>query len=212
MMCDGDALEYSAYVSAFLSYYKIEDDVKDSRGIKRFINRAALFFAKIPLKKIPASYAPLGAKIRDSLEMLTSFEKQYCAEPSAVADCFGEIIGYALAFGLDEEKTRIAYEIGKSVGRWVYLADAAVDFDSDIKSGSYNPYIYALEKFEVKQFFSERLDGILSMELVRANAAAELLDDGSDCFGCVKNIITEGMRKSLSDSLEKASGRKTKHQ
>lgn len=204
VMCDCPSLEYSAYVSAYLAYYKLYDDANDERGIKRFFSKVALVFAKIPLKKIPKELSPVGDEIRLRLLELSRLENEKCDTPSAPADSFGELLGYAMSFGLDEKKSMIAKEIGKHIGRYVYLADAAIDYHDDIKNGSYNPFACAMNKEEAEIFFASELDGVLSMEAVCANRAFELGDELSGiCAGCIRNIITKGLRNSLMSALLK---------
>ena len=45
------------------------------------------------------------------------------------------------AQGLTGADARIAAGIGRSIGHWIYLADAADDFVKDRKSGSFNPFL-----------------------------------------------------------------------
>lgn len=201
-MNDNEALEYTAYVSAYMTYHKILDDIADERGLKRFFARVALIFAKRPVKKIPAELAPVGEKIRECLDRLSALEKEKCENPSEAAEVFGELLGFSASFGLDGEKARIADEIGRHVGKWVYLADAACDIDDDEKSGSYNPFLAAMGRDAAADFIKSGLDGVLSMELVAALGAFELgPSDMGECAGCIRNIITKGMRKTLSDKL-----------
>ena len=152
MMNDNPELEYTAYVSAFMTYHKILDDIADERGIRRFFARVALLFAKRPMKKIPPTLAPVGEKIRESLDRLSALEKEKCSNPSEAAEVFGELLGFAVSFGLEENKARIMDEIGRRVGKWVYLADAACDIDDDEKSGSYNPFLAAMGGEEAREF------------------------------------------------------------
>ncbi len=204
MMCDSGALEFSAYVSAYMTYYKILDDIRDGRGLKRLLARAALIFAKIPMSKIPEKYRAIGQYIGEKTTYLSELEKQKCEFPSEVADVFGDLLGYALAFDLDEKKAAVAYELGKHVGRWVYLADAARDIDRDEKSGSYNPFLCAMAPGEARDFIANGLDGVLSMELVEAMKAYDLgPTDTGECAGCIKNILTKGMRNTLASELTK---------
>lgn len=203
VMSDCPSLEYSAYVSAYLAYYKLYDDAHDERGIKRFFSRIALGIFKITQKRIPSEYSSVGDKIREGLCALSRLEDEKCDTPSAPAECFGELLGYAISFGLDEKKAAIAREIGRHVGRYVYLADAAMDYHDDIKKGSYNPFLYAMDREEAEGFFANELDGVLSMEAVLAKRAFELGDDlGGSCAGCISNIITKGMRNSLMSALK----------
>lgn len=204
MMKDNPALEYTSYVSAYLTYCKLLDDIGDERGIKRFFAHIALLFAKRPVKKIPAEFLSVGKKIRECLDKLSRLEKEKCENPSEAADTFGELLGFAASFGLDGESARIAQEIGLHVGKWVYLADAACDIDDDNKSGSYNPFIAAMGYSGAKGFVKSGLDGVLGMELIGAVGACELgPSDMGECGGCVKNILTKGMRSALREKLEK---------
>lgn len=204
MMKDNPALEYTAYVSAYMTYHKLLDDIKDERGLKRIFARVALMFAKRPLKKIPAELAPVGEKIRECLDKLALLEKEKCDSPSEAADTFGELLGFSASFGLDGDGARIADEIGRHVGKWVYLADAACDIDDDEKSGSYNPFIAAMGYSEAEKFIKSGLDGVLSMELIGALGAYELgPSDMGECGGCIKNILSKGMRNTLCEKLEK---------
>lgn len=203
-MKDNPALEYTSYVSAYMTYNKILDDISDERGIKRLFARVALLFAKRPVGKIPAALMPVGNKIRECLDRLSALEREKCENPSETADVFGELLGFAASFGLDDESARIADEMGRRVGKWVYLADAACDVDDDNRSGSYNPFISAMGYNGAKEFVSSGLDGVLSMELIAAVGAYELgPTDFGECAGCIKNIITEGMRNALSEKLKK---------
>ena len=211
MMCDSDALEFSSYVSAYMVYYKILDDVHDGKGLKRLFAKIALAFAKIPVSKVPEKYRAVGRYIGEKTARLNELEKAKCEYPSEVADVFGDLLGYALAFGLDEKKAVVAYELGKRVGRWVYLADAAIDMRDDEKSGSYNPFLCAMTVDDAKKFVSGELDGVLSMELVEAMKAYDLgpTDEG-ECAGCIKNVLTKGMRHALAAELNKK--REKKHE
>lgn len=210
MMNDNDALEYTAYVSAFMTYNKILDDIADERGIRRLFARVALLFAKRPMKKIPPTLAPVGEKIRECLDRLSALEKGKCSNPSEAAEVFGELLAFAASFGLEEDKARIADEIGRHVGKWVYLADAACDIDDDEKSGSYNPFLAAMSGEEAREFVKSGLDGVLSMELLGALGAFELgPTDMGECGGCINNILTKGMRRALSDKLD---GKEKKHE
>ena len=59
---------------------------------------------------------------------------------TAVAGCFGELMAELFVYNEDrwEETLR---NMGMSLGRFIYLADAAIDYRSYVKKGSYNPYV-----------------------------------------------------------------------
>ena len=204
IMTDSAALEYSAYVSAYMAYYKILDDIADERGFKRFLAKLAKPFAKRSVKKVPLKYSAVGDVIKSDLDKLSSLEREKCKNPSEVAEVFGHLLGECLSFGLEDDKAAITREIGVHVGKWVYLADAACDLKSDNKSGSYNPFIEALGYEEAEKFISDGLDGVLSMELLGALSAYDLGPSGNECAGCISNILIKGMRHTMAENLEKS--------
>ena len=208
---DNAEIEYTSYVNAFLTYYKLLDDLRDERGFKRFAAKIALIFAKRAVRKIPEKYSDVGKIVAAHLDSLAELEKEKCNMPSEVADIFGRLLGKLLSFDMEESRSRIVYELGRCIGRWVYLADAAVDYKDDLKTGSYNPFVYALDENDAERFFEENLDGVLSMELVNAKNAFELLNNGGNCAGCIDNVISKGMRYTLNSALEKQK-REKKHE
>ena len=211
MMCDTEALGYTAYISAYLAYYKLCDDVADGRGIKKLFAKIARAFSKIPMKKVPNELAPVGESIKKHLSDLSGLERNRCRFPSEAAECFGALLGDALSFGLEGGSAAIASEIGRHVGRWVYLADAAVDIDEDRRTGSYNPFLCSMSDKEADEFIENGLDGVLSMELVDALRAFELgPHNGGECAGCISNILREGMRITLGDALRRKREKKEK--
>jgi hypothetical protein len=63
-------------------------------------------------------------------------------EPSAdiPASIFGELMRDVCSDGLEGTNARLAAEIGQTLGRWIYLVDAADDLADDRKKNRFNPY------------------------------------------------------------------------
>ena len=101
-----------------------------------------------------------------------------------------ELLGAVMAFGLDDIRSRIAYEIGRSVGRYIYVLDAVDDYEDDLKQGKYNP-------LRGTGVAPESLSVAVRLELGRLEAAVNLLDFAGkpDLEGIIKNIIYLGMPK-----------------
>ena len=61
-------------------------------------------------------------------------------DPDAAANEFGRMLGrlFACNQGFWAETME---ELGRGLGRFIYLMDAAVDFNDDAASGSYNPFV-----------------------------------------------------------------------
>ncbi|MBQ4137676.1 MAG: hypothetical protein IJD67_06155, partial [Clostridia bacterium] len=200
---DDKALEYCAKVSVMLTYYKLCDDIADSRGFKRLAAMAAAPICRVPVKRF-AELTPLSEKISSLLKELSVLENNKCASADAPAELFGSVMSEIFAFGLEDEKnSRIASEIGRHTGRYVYLADALDDIEKDIKNNTYNPFV-CMYKDSVTQVKGEIKTAVL-LEL-RGLEAALALVDFSTCPGykCISdNIVYLGMSDRIDKILKK---------
>lgn len=201
MMDDNEALAYTAYVSALMTYYKLEDTIADDGGLKRLGAYAARPFAKGMKRRARKAQAEIVSIVENGLRVLSALEKDECAVPDMPADAFGDMLGKLLAYGLDEKSARLAYEIGLHTGRWVYLTDAVFDYDDDAESGSYNPFRFAFSSAEqMREFQKSSLKGIMTMEADAVMRAVSLIDlEGRTAlYSCIENIIYDGMESALS--------------
>ncbi len=177
------SLEYSAAIGALLAYHNIADDVKDKRGPKKLLSSFLLFSARRMRKR--AALTELDAFIGEKLSELDALESSEIVTLDSAAQIFGELLSEIFAYGLEGEKKLIASEIGLHVGRWIYMADAADDYEKDKKRGEFNP---------LTEFSPDRLRTALTLELEGASRALELVvpyDDG--IMNVIKNIVYLGM-------------------
>lgn len=199
---DDEALRYCAEVSLLLTYHKMLDDIADSRGAKRLASSLARPFCALSLRRLKG-YDALCKHIKEKLDRMAMLEREHCKSPDECAELFGEIMSELLAHGLDDEKTRrIARELGRSVGRYIYLADALDDMDEDEKNGDYNPFLEMYGKDAPTHL--DRIKTAVLLELTRLEAALALVDF-STCPGygnIVNNIIYSGMPQKT-DALAK---------
>ena len=187
MMKPNPALNYSAYAAALLNFHKLLDDIADEKGAKRFAARVLRPFFKGAAKKAHRkSFGELDEKIRSGLSALSECEKKQLPSVDTPAELFGNILGDIMSFGLEGSRARIAYSLGRSVGAWIYIADALDDLESDKKKGRYNP-ILLLYGGETPT--DESLDWIsvaLKNHLYEATDALDLMEFESES---VKNIL-----------------------
>ena len=195
-------LTYCAKASAALTYSKARDDVADSTRGKAIALSVVFPFFKY-LKKRACATA-LDDVIASKLEILTKLEKEGCASLDAPASIFGELLGEVFSSGLDGSKKTLAYEIGYHTGKFIYVADAADDYQSDLKSGSYNPIVLTYSDGFSKEN-KQSIKTALCLELTRLEAAVELMDFSShkDAEGIIKNIIYLGMPDVMNTALSK---------
>ena len=103
------------------------------------------------------------------------------AHPSAKA------LGCLLTLGSGYGDEETLYRFGYSIGRWVYLVDAADDYEDDLKSGGFNPFKkYGKEDFIEKAKFSLNLtsgEAVSLFEKLKINHYKSI----------IKNILYDGM-------------------
>ena len=189
------ALDYSAYAAALLNFHKLSDDIADEKGIKRFAARLLRPMVKSSAKKARRKgFEELDGKIKKGLSALSELEKKKEASVDAPAELFGNILGDIMSFGLEGGKARIAYSLGRSVGSWIYIADALDDMEGDAKNGRYNPILLL---YGGREPSGEELDSIsiaLKNRLYEASDALDLMDFESESLkNILMNILFLGM-------------------
>ncbi len=196
-------LEYCAYAAAILTYGKTVDDINDERGFKKFRARLTRPLAKKMRKRaLKKDYAELDQKVFQGLMRLSDIEKSGIASVDVPADAFGEILAEIMSYGLEGTNRTIMYNIGKHVGRWIYIVDAADDLADDLEKQRYNAFS-SLYGGEIPK---EQLSGVsnsLRLELLAAEPMFELIDYGelSNIEGIINNIIYSGMPKAADKAL-----------
>lgn len=190
-----DSLSYCAYASALLVYGKTVDDLSDEQGIKRL--RAALMkpFATDMRRRSLRKYAVLDQKITNGLKKLAETEKLKLISVDVPADCFGNILGDILSFGLEGENEIVMRNIGRHVGRWIYIVDACDDLSDDVKKDRFNPFIYLYGKMDLTEEQKRDIVNSLKLELLAAEPAFDLLNfnENTTIEGIIRNIIYRGM-------------------
>ncbi len=140
VMRDNEALRYTAAISAVLADAKLADDITDERGMKKLRAVLASPFTRhmvsLTKKTIPCE---ISAETSRLLGKLSELERDGCDSMNLTADAFGSVLEYAFSYGLEGEKFALAAKIGRSIGKFIYICDAADDMMRDIKAGRYNP-------------------------------------------------------------------------
>jgi hypothetical protein len=185
-----EILDYSSKASAILNYQKVLDDLNDEKGAKKL--RALLlrpFVAhsrKKAIKNDP-SLISLDETVSKKLKELSLLEKSDSTGVDAPAACFGEILGEIMSFGFDGTDKRIAFELGRHVGAWIYVADALDDMREDAKKGRYNPFLKLYggrlpNENELSLIYDATKNNLLSAE-----SAFDLIDIDDEA---IKNILS----------------------
>lgn len=134
---DNPYIRYAADMNVALSYYHFLDDWKDDKKLSAKL-MADAFGKHYP--DIEARWPRQCAAIRDCIAKLSEQESANCPNPDEPAGIFGDLMAELLVYEEDLWATTLR-RMGNALGRFVYLLDAAVDYDRDQRKGKYNPYL-----------------------------------------------------------------------
>lgn len=134
---ENEYVRYAADMNIALAYYNCLDDWQDdgSRPKKWMAHHLEQF-----LPDIQARYPRQSCAIKDCITQLSALEEANCTNPDACANCFGQLMAELLVYEEDLWAPTLR-EMGTALGRFIYLADAAVDYKKDLRRHKYNPFI-----------------------------------------------------------------------
>jgi hypothetical protein len=133
---DNEYIRYAARMNVALAAYKARDDWDDDG--KYSAKLLATIFGRHEAE-ISAAYPRQCAAIADCIRRLSALEKAGCANPDEPAGCFGELMAELLVVHEDRWAEDLR-QMGFYLGRFIYLADAAIDYRRDVKHRKYNPF------------------------------------------------------------------------
>ena len=134
---DNEYIRYAADMNVALAYYKAMDDWQDDQKLSA--KTMAHIFGK-NYAAIERRYPRQCQAIADCIARLGQLEAENCPNADALANCFGALMGELLVYR-EDLWAPILRDMGMALGRFIYLADAAVDYRRDIRKKRYNPYI-----------------------------------------------------------------------
>ena len=194
-----DSYSKTAAFSMISVYYKLLDDIKDGG----FFKKAAVVLIK-PFfshwrKKAAGLYPEIDALAQKMMKKQGAAENNPSCGIDEAAHPTAEMLGNTLALeAKNETESRVYYEFGYNIGRWIYLIDAADDLEKDKKSGSFNPFAKA-------EFETDAIKASLSQSLARAYDAFALMDI-IDFKGIFDNMLLYGLPSVQNKVFEKIGG------
>lgn len=137
------ALEMPAAAAMIMLYYKLKDNISDEKGIKKIGYLCLLPLFSSAHKKAAKRYPQTEKTVSEYIERQAVLEAQCCPELDRVADPTAEALAEILQLCSENEvQKRVLKRLGYCIGRYIYILDAACDFEADVKSGAYNPFKY----------------------------------------------------------------------
>ena len=187
--------EYAASMNVLLTYYKLEDNLKDDKGIKDIL---AYHIYKGKLKKAYEKYPEKADFINEQLNKLHKLEQKKSTNIDEVSNTFGNIMGEIFSYKNDKYRNDLR-NIGFNIGKYIYILDAYEDLEKDIKKGRYNPFIeYQNNKQELKL----KVDKLISISLGYLAQSIDNLDIKIN-LNIIENIIYSGVYLRYKNILNK---------
>lgn len=169
--CRDDAFGKAAALSVISAYYKVLDDISDSGFIRKTACKILKPIFRIWQKKAAKRYPEIEKTVSGMMKNQQKVEKDPYATIDSAADPTAKMLSDLLALEAENEtQERILREFGYHLGRWVYLIDAADDYEKDKKRNTFNPFIAS----DIND--QEYICSVLSQSLARAYDAYNLLD------------------------------------
>lgn len=134
---NSECIQYAADMNVVLAYYNLLDDWQDEGSLAA--RAAANIFAK-DLPRLQRTYPRQCQAITENLEQLSRLERENCPNADAGANCFGNLMAELLVYR-DDLWSDTLRQMGRGLGRFIYLADAAVDYRRDARKKKYNPFL-----------------------------------------------------------------------
>ena len=143
------ALSMAAALSVSSAYFKLVDDIHDSPWYKRLLCRLLKPMMSRWRKKAKKNHPDIDEAVSRMMSEQLAAESDpavtidMAAEPTA--NMLSRVCGLIpdevkLSSGDTEKVRRILRAFGYFLGKWVYLIDAADDYEKDLRRGGFNPY------------------------------------------------------------------------
>ena len=199
-----DGTVFASRVALLLTEKNLDDKIrdKDSVILSPFIRIVQKHFKRREKKLFrETDYLLLEQEVSELLGKYNELEKAK-SDSDTLSVAFGEVLGCVVSHGLDGNKKRIAETLGRSVGAWLYLADAVDDVESDFKKGKFNPLLLQYSTPEnVKLHFNE-IDVAFGGLARDAHLALSLISN--DIFTRIAdNILSQGLGQEAYNIMNK---------
>ena len=197
MLRENEAIVYTARAFAILTYHKTLDDLRDEKLIKKMLVSTARPIFKRATRKAQLDF--LSEICSEKLSAINKMEDEGEDSVDGPASLFGELLGEIFAHGFSGNDRLVLYTAGYHLGRFIYAADAAEDYEDDRKNGKYNPYVkmYGGEKLSAEN--KNTIKCALILECRKIEGAVNLFPFGERKVieNIIKNIIYLGLIKRI---------------
>lgn len=201
--CSGDSVDiaYTADVSMLTFYYKIRDNIADSKFFKKFLCKMLMPYANHIYKKAKGNNPEIAEKLGALMEKQAQAEKNNAGLDEA-ADASARMLAEMVSTDIESSDNAALERVGYFLGRWVYLIDAVDDCADDIRTGSFNPLKSRFNSTD----FNTYSEGILSLTVGEAINNLKRLKIHR-FYDIINNVLIYGTECSAKKVIYKEVGR-----
>jgi len=177
--------EYAADMNVLLAYYNCLDHWQDDKNIAALLES---FIFKKGCLHARGKYPRQAAVIARELAELERLEYERCTDMEQPANCFGRLLGELFVVDASDHFASDMRQFGFYLGKFIYLYDAVMDLEQDIKNGSYNPIAAVYDD----AFHEDTAQELLTFYISACTACFERLPIVQDSV-IIKNILYSGV-------------------
>ena len=179
-----EASDYAADMNLLLAYLKKRDDWDDDCDPIAKLESAMMRRGYLAVK---ARYPRQAGVIEAALGELSQIEKSGEPDPDRAASAFGRLMGEIFVMREDRWSDTLR-RLGMAIGSFIYVLDACVDLDDDIRLARYNPFADIPAETDREKYFEDILKMLLG-EAVFALDKLPLVQDER----IIKNVLCAGL-------------------
>ena len=189
------ALDYTVRVFAELTYLKLLDDLSDEKAIVRVAKQVA----RPPVKRarMRSGLDPdLQKTMKECMDRICALEKERCRSVDLCAEPFGELLGEVFVYGIEDSSASCALrELGRHLGIFIYIADAAEDYAEDLQKERFNPLVLLYDGAPLTQGEREDIYTALLYHIRHMEQALSFIDFGKKetLRRILMNIVSLGL-------------------
>lgn len=176
--------DYAADMNVALAYLNLMDNWSDDKNLLSLLGARLL---KKSWLKVQRSYPRQCGTMNRCMDELKRLEQSGDADPDAGARLFGELLSEIFVFKEDRWEP-VLREMAFHLGEFIYIMDAVIDLDRDIRKGSYNPLTALRGEGKTDEHFLELLTVIIG-ECTMAFERLPLVENDD----IMKNILCSGV-------------------
>lgn len=198
--CESDIYKLASTITVVLAYFKLIDNLKDGKGIKKLLLYLLLPYFSYLKRKALKKYPDIFNEIEKGMNEQFEIEQEENASLDKSAHPTAKMLGWLFAYNECENTKKPAYDFGYQLGRAVYFLDTFDDYEKDTKEKTYNPLKIEKDYIETATMSINLSIGALSQTFENQSK--------NQFSPIIENVIYDGLNYQLERITKKNRGEK----